>query len=263
MARFGVKEVANVTLIALSGKNKGKPELYLDTLKMSNLENGAESVYATGGQGAGRLVGWDFGRTAQFAVQDALLNPKAIAMQTGNELKKGKALIFRREVVTIDSFDMVENKAKFELSQKPAGALTVYKTTDGYDQEEVELGADLDVTPSGATDGFEVELEVDAGANVDEGDELIVYFNFEADETEEITITSNQFGGYYTVIGDTLWRNEQTGEDEAVQIVIPKAKIASAFTISMQPDGEPSVFDFTLDVFKDGKSNDMVKIIRY
>jgi hypothetical protein len=60
-----------------------------------------------------------------------------------------------------------------------------------------------------------------------------------------------------------MWRNEANSQDEMVQIVIPKAKISSQFTITMQPTGDPSVFDFNLDVFKDPNSTDMVKFIRY
>jgi len=251
MPRFGVKEVANVMFQNLV---TGKIDLYLDTLKMSNLENAVESVYATGGQGGGRLVGWDFGRTANFVIQDALLNPKAIAMQAGTELEKKVETIYERFVTV--STDDGNGNSLIQLEHQPIeGSVQVFLTADGYAQDD-------DVpTPSITIDGSNLKVP---SAALPVGQQVIVYYAWESAATAEvITIKSDKFGGFYRVIGKTFWRNEATGLDERVQIVIPKAKISSNFTLTMQPDGDPSVFDFNLDVFKDPASTDMVKLVRY
>jgi hypothetical protein len=83
MARFGVKEVCDVTFY----NDRNEPVLFLDTLKISNLENDAERTYITGGRGNPRLMAFDFNRTASFNISDALLNPKAIALQAGTEVR--------------------------------------------------------------------------------------------------------------------------------------------------------------------------------
>lgn len=249
MPRFGVKEVADVTFYNLL---TGKPELFLDTLKLSNLENGAESVYANGGSGSPRLVGWDFNRTATFNVQDALLNPKAISMQVGNDLKNQIETVYKREVL-VSVAGVTAGTTEVDLAQSPnAGSVTAHITSDGY-----EHGTEVVPTTVGDPLVFsDVDLPV--------GETVIVYYTYDTTaDAEIITISSDKFGGYYKAVGDTLWRNEKTGADEKVQIVIPKAKVSSAFTLTMQPDGEPSVFDFNLDVFKAPESTDMVKIVRY
>lgn len=282
MARFGVKEVANVTFF---NKLTGEPELYLDTLKMSNLENNAESTYSTGGQGASRLVGWDFGRTSTFTIQDALLNPKAIAMQLGTDLENKIETIRAREVV-VATLDSVAGAYKLQLAEQiKTSASGVVKPfiyiTDPTGQAQL---AKVDVTTVVPTYGTATvgspaytvseisipDTEIDkaltkAGIAIGATEvTLLVYYNFETTEVAEtITVASDKFAGYYEVIGDTLWRNEATGQDEKVQLVVPKAKITSTFTMTMQPDGDPSVFDFNLDVFKDTNSTDMVKMIRY
>lgn len=251
MPRFGVKEVADVTFYNLL---TGKPELFLDTLKLSNLENNAESVYANGGKGAPRLVGWDFGRTATFNVQDALLNPKAIAMQTGTQLEQKVEKIYMRErLVTIDDGS---GNSKISLEQAPlTGSITVYETSDGYAHDKEVATASITVT------GKDITVP---SASLAVGKQVIVYYQYETASTVEVlTIKSDKYSGFYRVVGDTLWRNEATGADEKVQLVIPKAKIMSQFTLTMQPDGDPSVFDFNLDVFKDTNTTDMVKIVRY
>jgi hypothetical protein len=251
MPRFGVREVANVTFYNLL---TGKPELFLDTLKMSNMENNAETTYATGGQGGSRLVGWDYNRTVTFNIQDALLNPKALAMQAGVEVEKKIETIHKREVlVTVDDGS---GDSKITLAETPlAGTLTIFETSDGYAHDSEISTASMTIT------GKDVVID---STTLPIGSQVIAYYQYNtSSDAEVIVIKSDKFSGYYKVVGDTLWRNEKTGEDEMVQIIIPKAKISSQFTLTMQPDGDPSVFDFNLDVFKAPDSTDMVKIVRY
>lgn len=282
MASFGVKEVADVTFFNLL---TGEPDLYLDTLKLSNLENNAESTYATGGKGAGRLVGWDYGRTSVFNVQDALLNPKALSMQLGTDLEEKIEVIHARERL-VATLDTATNTYKIKLSEliktatNPEGVVLpfIYLTDEtGKPQlakieatttAGVNYGTHTVGTP--AYTGSEITI-MDANFTTATGVAIgvtnvpvLVYYQFETlTKAEVITVSSDKYAGYYKVIGDTLWRNEATGQDEQVQLVIEKAKITSSFTMTMQPDGDPSVFDFNLDVFKDSKSTDMVKMIRY
>ena len=248
--RFGVKEVANFTFYNLASK---KPELFLDTLKLSNLENNADQSFATGGQGGSKLVGWDFNRTATFNVQDALLNPKAISMQVGTPLTKSFEEIFMREVVT-----SVDNAGASEITllQTPvSGSIYLYVSEDGYEQGTEIASADITVAGN--------KLTVSA-TKLPVGTQVLVYYRYLTTvEAEVITISSNKFSGYYMGIGDTFWRNEKSGLDEKVQIVLPKVKISSQFTLTMQADGDPSVFDFNLEVMKAPDSTDMVKLVRY
>lgn len=250
MARFGVKEVADVIFYNLL---TGKAELFLDTLKLSNLENAAETVYANGGKGAPRLVSWDFGRTATFNVQDALLNPKAISMQAGTELEKKVETIYER-IVTVAVDD--SGNSKITLPEIPdEGSVEIYESEDGYSQDKEVAKASIVIN------GKDLEIPT---ASLEAGKQVIVYFTYQSTaDAEVITLKSDKFGGFYRVVGKTFWRSEATGKDEKVQIVLPKVKISSAFTLTMQPDGDPSVFDMNLDVFKDPASTDMVKIVRY
>ena len=61
--RYGIKEVADVTFYKINDDGtKGAPVLYLDTLKVSTIEQTASSADAKGGKGNPILVSWDFGR---------------------------------------------------------------------------------------------------------------------------------------------------------------------------------------------------------
>lgn len=88
--RFGVREICDVTLKALSRQTignqtflPGEPVIYFDTLKTSTLEGAATTVYATGGAGNPRLIAWEGERTLTFTFEDALLSPKSFSILSG------------------------------------------------------------------------------------------------------------------------------------------------------------------------------------
>lgn len=64
--KFGIRDVANLvfrakqqTKIGTATFNVGQPVLYIDTASTSSLEQAATTVYATGGRGNARLIGWE------------------------------------------------------------------------------------------------------------------------------------------------------------------------------------------------------------
>jgi hypothetical protein len=248
MARFGVKEVADVIFYDLM---TGKPALFLDSLKMSNLENNAETSYIQGGKGNARILGFDYNRTATFTLQDALMNPKALAMQAGAEVKKGIVHAHKREVLDAVASATTGSTEVSLLEAPVAGSVTVFTTEDGYDHNE-------EVVPTALAQAMTFsDVDVPAGSKV------VVYYQYETTENaEQIIISSDKYAGFYKVVGQTVIRNAKTNQDEAFEIEVPKAKIMSNWTLNMSPEGEPAVFDMALDVFKDTENTDMVKLTR-
>ena len=58
--RYGIKEVADVTFYKIQPDGSiGAPVLYLDTLKVSTIEQTAENTSARGGKGIPELITWD------------------------------------------------------------------------------------------------------------------------------------------------------------------------------------------------------------
>ena len=64
-------------------------------------------------------------------------------------------------------------------------------------------------------------------------------------EGSVIEISANSFPGTYYVCGDTYARSEASGEDEFFQFIIPKAKVTSENTITLEAEGDPSVKQLT------------------
>ena len=88
--KFGVREICDVVLKAKAAQKIGKkvfyknePVIYFDSLKTSSLEGQSTTVYAQGGRGNSRLIGWDGERTVTFTMEDALISPMGISILTG------------------------------------------------------------------------------------------------------------------------------------------------------------------------------------
>jgi hypothetical protein len=84
--QYGIKEVADVTLYSIHKKEDGSgdvyylPALYLDTLKVSTTEKTAENTWAQGGLNNSRLINWDFGKTINVNLEDALCTPASLGL---------------------------------------------------------------------------------------------------------------------------------------------------------------------------------------
>ena len=65
-----------------------------------------------------------------------------------------------------------------------------------------------------------------------------------------IEISADKFPGTYKVVGDTFARNKTTGEDQRFQFVVPQAKMTSEQTITLEAEGDPTVFNLNLTVLR-------------
>lgn len=82
----------------------------------------------------------------------------------------------------------------------------------------------------------------------------------------EITISPSTFPGTYYFVGDTLLRSETTGDDEPYQWILPKGKISSEITFTMEADGDPATFEFTVNALRAKNEQgdyEMMKFIKY
>lgn len=90
--QYGIKEVADVTLYSIHKKKDGSgevyyvPALYFDTLKVSSTEKTADNVWAQGGLGNARLICWDYGKTINVSLEDALCTPASLGLCWGGIL---------------------------------------------------------------------------------------------------------------------------------------------------------------------------------
>jgi hypothetical protein len=228
--RYGIKEVADVTFFELNAdESKGDPVLFLDTLKVSTIEQTAEEATANGGKGNAPLIVWDYGKEITVTLEDALFSPKSLAIMFGDAdgiLSETNADVYK----TVRPSAIADGKVTINGVTTTASEVKYY-----------------------APDGTETE-------NADEAEFAVV--KIQAKNHITIDVSANSFPGNYYVTGDTYARSEATGKDEFFQFVIPKAKVQSENTITMEADGDPSVFNMSLKVLRP-KDGVMMKLIKY
>lgn len=267
--RYGIKEVADVTFYAIGSDGRPTvPVLYLDTLKVSTIEQTAESTDATGGKGNAPLITWDYGKEINVTLEDALFSAKSMAIMFGNGKVKGvkktgtndtAAYIMRTEIfiptAAVDNVYTGTGTSTLNTSGLTTAGWNKYaEGTNGKNY--------LKQNPKFYTDNGTAVTKLTKGTTYFCTYDLIIKGEVGAYDAQVIEISANSFPGTYYVIGETYARSETTGEDEFFQFIIPKAKVTSENTITLEADGDPSVFNLNLKVLRprDGK---MMKLVKY
>lgn len=247
--RYGIKEVADVTFYELDSTTgqPTNPALYLDTLKVSTIEQSGEEAEATGGKGNAPLIIWDYGKEITVTLEDALFSAKSMAIMFGN----GRVKSYSGE----NAFIM---KTEQFMATEAAATLPVAGTSSAgwnhqYEGPDGRLYAKVNPKFYDQYGDPVTELEKDT--------KYFCTFDIKV-EGSVIEISANSFPGTYYVTGDTYARSETSGADEFFQFIIPKAKVQSENTLTMEAEGDPSVFNMNLRVMRPADGV-MMKLVKY
>lgn len=219
--RWAIRDAGIVTFWDLVS---GKPVATLKTLKTSGLETTGETVYARGGFGNPKLVGFSGDRETALTLQDAIFDNKSLAMLTGNDLVEGAHEIakFDEGVTVEDNTDIV-----FTLEATPVGGVTVFQR-----EPDGTLGVEIDSSDYTLV-GKELVFDSIAADTP-----IAVYYAVTTDATaKRLKVTSDAFGGTFRVTIDTLVRDAYTKKDFKAQIEVPNAKFEDNFSIDLAVDG--------------------------
>ena len=243
---YGLREVADLTFFDLT---TNKPFLYMDYALTSTNEHSADTTYATGGKGNPRRLAFDGNRQSTLTISTQIIDFRIIALLAGADVEKGVTNVFKREVLTaVDD----EGDVKITLSETPVtGTVTVFPlSSDAVAGEEEDITVtDSDVT---ITDGTA-------------GTQYVAYYQFQSDSNaEKISFKAKNFPKYCRIVGDTLIKNETTGENEPFQMVAHKAKPQANFTLTMASEGDPTTLEMTFDLFASQENDDeFISYIKY
>lgn len=225
------------------------PVLFLDTLKVSTIEQTAESTDATGGRGNSKLITWDYGKEITLALEDALYSPASMSAMLGSyeggDFTKG-----------------IKDTKRIDRTEKCTAARSFI----------VPAGNSKGVPSEGETSAQAVYIELATmqpyqdGAPIAEGETYlkwtrsVAYGNNSLGTT--IEISADKFPGTYRIVGETFARNKDTGEDQRFQFIVPQAKMSSEQTITLEAEGEASVFSMNLNVLRPDNGV-MMKLVQF
>lgn len=257
--RYGIKEVADVTFYKINADgSKGAPVLFLDTLKVSTVEQTASSADARGGKGNPKLVSWDFGKEINVTLTDALFSPASMAIMFGDKDGVG--------ISTGKTDEKITKVAMARISETPADTTVEIDSKNGRKTVKVlaDGGATYNTTAGivSVTGANDVDITAENFATQTAGDKVFVHYEVTLQSKKVIDINADTFPGTYYITGDTFCRSDITGEDDFFQFIIPKAKMSSENTITLEAEGDPSVFNLNLTVLRP-ESGPMMQLIQY
>lgn len=236
LEKYGIKEVADVMFYEIDSTGAAsKPVLYLDTLKVSTIEQTAEEAVARGGKGNAPLVTWDYGKDITVTLEDALFSAKSMAIMFGDSTVKTDTTALKKTIAW--------------TAETGSTVPTVFEGPQGKKYAVPSTAVTYDAT--GAT-----------ASSFTTGQTYYTVFDMPIINGGTINVDANSFPGTYYVTGDTYARSEVTGNDEFFQFIIPKAKVQSGNTITLEAEGDPSVFNLNLHVLRPA-SGPMMKLVKY
>ena len=272
---YGIKEVADVTFYHIDDNgDPDYPVLFLDTLKVSTIEQTAEQVDARGGKGNPKLITWDYGKEITVTLEDALFSPKsmAIMMANGEAKAKSSGTVKRTAVARVDAsgiidyitVDAYDSAAKGAVRKKVDMKLD---TIDGSARDGYTNWSNAGLTLTQITTESGVALDTDAYASISaiasqhSGEKLFITYEQSVLNTKFV-ISADQFPGTYYITGDTYARSDVTGKDSFFQFIIPKAKLSAEQTITLEAEGDPTTFNMNLTVLRP-EDGEMMKLVQY
>lgn len=240
--QFGIKEVYNLNIVDFA---TNKPFIYVDYAEATTNENTAERTSLKGGQGYYKLMDFDHSKESTLKLTVPLVDIKLLAMLAGDDLVEGATSIFKREELMVDNnheelgvlTDDILDKKMITLSKTPIDETVVVHKLEGLRDYGKE------VTVSDVT-GNKVEL-----TGVDLGEEVVAFYQYLSPATaKKFSIKANKFPKTVKIFGDGLWRDQETGMDKAVKMMIHKAKPQANFTLTTS-GSDVTTLEITFDLY--------------
>lgn len=257
--KFGVREAVDVTFKAIVPEGQTsimfgslefapfEPVLVFDTLKTTTSEQAVTTVYAQGGRGNPKIVGWDGDKTLTLTMEDAVISREGLAI-----LMNAQLVASTEATPTYEHVTKVFPKDKFTKSS--AGKLELTSTdftNGGYTEGMFAISDDFSKSfgsctayASGKFTFSETITEVPT-----EDIRIDYYIKEIKGKTVSVNIDKGEFKGInFYVEGDTLFRDTD-GQDHSAQLIYPRVKVQSNMNFSLSGTGDPTTFTFTCDAF--------------
>lgn len=215
------------------------PIMTFDYATTTSNEFTGESVYARGGDGNPKRITWTGDKDSTLTVETQVFTLQHLSMLAGEPIEKGTANIYKSEVLTVESGG--SGGKQVTLSKKPINGVTgvnVYGYVNGVITDPQKVSSVTDTV-----------VVLDPSATVNVGEDVEVYYQFEAANAATLKYTSTGFPGYVKIAGDTIYATEKGGGVQAVQQVFPKAKLQPNFTVTYSPTGDPASLSLVFDLF--------------
>lgn len=226
----------------------GNPVAKFDTLKLSTVEQTADSNDVQGGKGNPILARIPSNKQVNLTIQDAVMSMTYLAVVTGGEVIKSGAnsairIAFNEKVSPVQGDTGIVIKLTHPMA---AGTTLWLAEVDNGVISERKARIDLAEETQEITTNDENWRPADYTKNIEIGKEYQVFYNYDItteSQARELTVFSEVFAKTYRFVGDTELYNTATGRNDALQIEVPRFALDNSYTFELNADGTAAVFD--------------------
>lgn len=231
VGRLGSRDVLKLQVYDYASN---EPIMYFDYANTSTYEGTSTRVFAWGA--GSKRIAWDGEKDLKLTVETQLFTLEHIAMLTGESIISGAKDIYEVETVVVGSGGTIA------LRKAPVGgaaAVAVFPLVNGV----------IAKTPQPVETVAGTTVTLDDTATVAQGDEVQVYYQYQAVNSKSVSFTANGFPKYVKLVADTLYVDELKGEATDAQIIYYKAKLQPNFSLASSSQGDPSSLSLVWDLF--------------
>ena len=172
-----------------------------------------------------------------------------------------------KEVADVHFYEVIKTVKSVEEAVTAYGEATPVISFDTLKVSNIESTAENSEARGGKGNAALISWDYGREVTVTLEDALLsmetlsLLFENDPKANDTVVINANKFPGTYAIVGTTYARNEVDGKDHIFKFVIPKAKIQSETTLTMEAEGDPSVIGMTLKVLRT-ENGDMMGLVR-
>lgn len=220
----------------------GNPVAKFDTLKLSTIEQTADTNDVQGGKGNPILARIPSNKQVNLTIQDAVMSMTYLAVVTGGEVVKSSDETAIR-IAYNEKITATEDGLALSHTMPASTTLWLAEVKDGVISERKARYDAPDATKTVALGDAQWRP---SDYTIEAGKEYQVFYNYDittADEARELTVFSDVFAKTYRFVGDTELYNTYTGRNDALQIEVPRFALDNSYTFELNADGTAAVFD--------------------
>lgn len=235
---FASRDVCDLVFLDYASQ---EPILYMDYANTTTAGLTGESVFAYGGHGHPKRVGFNGDRGGTISFESQIATMELYALVTGGTLTS-VAKFLKREELTAAADGLA-------LADEPvADTVSVYPLDK--DCDKTAKIADIQVTST----------KVSATSGITQGQKYAVYYMVNKDSgVKSFKLKSTSFPKEVTIHGFTNIRGED-GVDHDFRMICYKALPQPTFELNFSNNGDPSTYTVTFDLEADG-DKDLIEYI--
>lgn len=255
--RWAIQEVFDITLI--EPVNALQVYCVLEDLKNCTFANEGTTVYASGGKGNPKLVGFDHSKTAKFTIGSAMFLSDLWEVQSGTAPVTGSNTNYvKTETLTVSSNTLTLSATPLGTAGSELGYVYIV-ATDGSLSTQLEQDS---IVSSGKFTVSGKTVTLNTGDYADGVSVFVKYNATTASDTITYSNYCNVFSKNVKLVADTVVKNCQ-GVEYAAQLIFYNAKVDNNFSFDLTADGEPAVMNFEVEALKTCTSEKLWDLIVY